>query len=131
MCPLFISIARHTVWAFLIIILSLLINELVLAIHYHFFLFVDFLNRRFRGGCIKLVGLSAVCVFIAHQQGMWLLGPDWSLFRISLVSKVVNEARLPPLVFPLLGKALCADYFNYLAKRILYCELHCSLSSYN
>lgn len=74
MCPLFISITRHTVWAFLIIILSLLINELVLAIYYfisYFSLWI-FLSQHLPGGYIKLVELSAVCVFIVRHQGMCL-----------------------------------------------------------
>lgn len=100
MCPLFISITRHTVWAFLIIILSLLINELVLAIlFYHFSLFVDFLNRHLQGRYIKLVGLSAVCVHYCSPSGD-VLGPDCSLFRVSLVCNVMNEAQLPHLFFP-------------------------------
>lgn len=42
MCPLFMSITTHAAWAFLIIILSLLINEFVLAILFHPFFLVRF-----------------------------------------------------------------------------------------
>lgn len=105
MCPLFMSITTHAAWAFLIIILSLLINESVLAIlFHHFFLLVDFLSRHLWGGYIKLVGLSAVCVFIAHRHGMCWDQTALSLESVSLVCRMINKGPLPHLFPPLLIK---------------------------
>lgn len=101
MCPLFTSITTHAAWAFLIIILSLLINEFVLAILFHpFFLLVDFLSRHLWGGYIKLVGLSAACVFIAHRQGMCWDQTALSSESVSLVSRMMNMGPLPHLFPP-------------------------------
>lgn len=131
MCPLFMSITTHAAWAFLIIILSLLINEFVLAIlFHHFFLLVDFLSRHLWGGYIKLVGLSAVRVFIAHRQGMCWDQTALSLESVSLVCRMINKGPLPHLFSPL-DKTLCTHYLNYLAEHILGYELHYSLYSYN
>lgn len=100
MCPLFMSITTHAAWAFLIIILSLLINEFVLAILFHPpFLLVFFLSRHLWGGYIKLAGLSPVCVFIAHHQGMCWDQTALSLEWVSLVCRMINKGLLPHL-FP-------------------------------
>lgn len=107
--------STHTVWSCLIIILPLLINELVLAVLcYHLFLFVDFLNQHLRVGIYcRVGGLSP-----------WgnVLGPDCSLLRVSLVSKAMEDARLPSLFSPCLEKLSRAHYFNYLTK-------HCCIMS--
>lgn len=78
MFPLLISITGHTVWAFLIIILSFLINELVLAVYYFItcFSWWIFLNWHLPDGYIRLVELSTACAFVAHIKecaGQWLI----------------------------------------------------------
>lgn len=99
MCPLFTSITTHAAWAFLIIILSLLINEFVLARLFHpFFLLVDFLSRHLWGGYIKLVGLSAACVYCSPSGDV--LGPDRSLFRVGLISLQDDERGTTPSTVP-------------------------------
>lgn len=101
MCPLVMCITTHAAWAFLIIILSLLMNEFILAILFHpFFLLVDFLSRHLRGGYIKLVGLSAVCVFIAHRQGMCWDQTALSSEFVLLVCRMMNVGPLPHLFPP-------------------------------
>lgn len=95
MFPLFISITRHTVWAFLIIILSFLINDLVLARYCFitlFLLWVFFLNCHLPCDCIKLRTVYSVCFYCTPTRHV--PGSGWSPFR--LISQHSDEWGSPP-----------------------------------
>lgn len=117
MFPLFISITGHTVEAFLIIILSFLINELVLPICCFttcFSLWI-FLNWHFHGGYIRLADLSITCAFVLHKAsaGKWLISIP------ALISQQGDESgtSLSPVFISCFIKLYLLTSSNYPTRR--------------